>query len=280
MSKMEQKKPIVLSFDEMNGQLSPRSKESHKGDFGHALLVGGNAGFSGAICLASEAALRVGAGLVSVATRGEHAGIVTMRRPEVMAHGVNQRIDIAALIRRCNAIGLGPGLGQTAWSNMLFEAVLERGVPAVIDADALNLLSKQQRKSSNWVLTPHVGEAARLLGCSVEAIQDDRVAAIQSIQQRYGGVVVLKGAGSLVFDGNAPIYTCKAGNPGMASGGMGDVLTGVITGLIAQGHSLLSATKMGVLIHAMAGDRAAKQGERGLLASDLMPHIRELVNEH
>lgn len=242
--------------------------------------MGGNTGFSGAICLASEAALRVGSGLVSVATRNESAAIVTMKRSEVMAREVRNRADVIKLVKGCNAVGVGPGLGQEAWSNVLFETALETNLALVVDADALNLLSKQPRKSERWVLTPHVGEASRLLNCSVSDIQKNRVAAVQELQHEYGGVIVLKGAGSLIFGGVEPVSLCAAGNPGIASGGMGDVLTGVIVGLMAQGHGLLNAAKMGVLLHAMAGDRAAQQGERGLLASDLMPHLRELVNEH
>jgi len=131
-----------------------------------------------------------------------------------------------------------------------------------------------------WLLTPHVGEAASLLDCTTADIQQDRAAAITQLQQQYGGVIVLKGAGSLVFDGGEDIFVCNAGNPGMASGGMGDVLTGVIAGLIAQGLTLIDAAKLGVMIHAMAGDCAAKKGEKGLIASDLMQPIRELINDH
>ncbi|MBL4744403.1 MAG: NAD(P)H-hydrate dehydratase [Cycloclasticus sp.] len=279
MNQSARTEPKILSFKKVKACLPARKKDAHKGDAGHTLLIGGDAGFSGAIRLASEAALRVGSGLVSVATRAEHAASITIARPELMCHGVSGRLDIKQLAKRCQVIAVGPGLGQSAWSNQLFEAALETNLPTVIDADALNLLSQQPRKNNHWVLTPHVGEAARLLNCTTAEIQQDRASAAEQLQEQYGGVVVLKGAGSLVFDGEE-MFICNAGNPGMASGGMGDVLTGVIAGLIAQGLTLFEAAKLGVLVHAMAADYAAKQGERGLLASDLMAPLRELVNEN
>jgi len=270
----------VLSFDVMKKGLSPRMLDSHKGDYGHVLLVGGSLGFAGAICLAGESALRAGAGLVSIATRAEHASIITMNRPELMCHGVESQIELKRLAKRCTVVAIGPGLGQGIWSQHMLAGALELKLPIVIDADGLNMLSIEQRKCDQWVLTPHAGEAARLLNCKIRDVQDDRKSAIKEIQQTYGGVVVLKGAGSLVYDGSGTIYQCQAGNPGMASGGMGDVLTGVIAGLMAQGNGLLEAAKLGVLIHAIAGDRAAKSGQKGMLASDLVQHIRELMNEN
>ena len=159
----------------------------------------------------------------------------------------------------------------------LLAAVLQTRLPQVVDADALNLLAQEPARRDDWILTPHPGEAARLLGVSTEQIQADRLHAVHALQQRYGGVCVLKGAGTLVCTSES-IALCEAGNPGMASGGMGDVLTGIIAGFLAQGLSLMDAAKAGVYIHATAGDRAAQEGERGLLASDLLPHLRKLVN--
>lgn len=280
MSEIEQTKTTPLLFKKLIKCLPPRKDDSHKGHYGHTLLVGGNTGFSGAIRLASEAALRVGSGLVSVATRAEHTASITMSRPELMCHGVSEQKSFRKIAKKCNVIGLGPGLGQTAWSSRLYESALNMGLPMVVDADALNLLAQAPEKNDHWVLAPHVGEAARLLHCSTADIQQDRHAAVKKLQHEYGGVIILKGSGSLVFDGFGDVYICNAGNPGMASGGMGDVLTGVIAGLIAQGLTCLEAAKLGVIVHAMAGDRAAKNGERGLLAGDLMQAIRELVNDH
>jgi NAD(P)H-hydrate epimerase len=271
---------VAMSFEEMIKSVSPRNKDAHKGDFGHALLVGGNTGFAGAIRLSAEATLRVGSGLVSVATRHEHVAVMAMSRPELMCHGVENQAQLKKLTKQSNVIALGPGLGQDAWSIQVFEAVLESNKLMVLDADALNLLAKAPRKNSHWLLTPHVGEDARLLNCTTADIQQDRAAAITQLQQQYGGVIVLKGSDSLVLDRGEDIFVCHAGNPGMASGGMGDVLTGVIAGLIAQGLSLIDAAKLGVMIHAMAGDRAAMKCEKGLIASDLMQFIRELINDY
>ncbi|PCI23079.1 MAG: NAD(P)H-hydrate dehydratase [Piscirickettsiaceae bacterium] len=279
MVSVQQQDVDILSFEKMQKMLLPRDKFSHKGDFGHVLLVGGNLGYMGAVCLAAEASLRVGSGLVSVATRAEHASLVTLNRLELMCRGVSNQIELKRLSERCNVIGVGPGLGESDWSHRMFEGVLGLKKATVVDADGLNLLAKEARKNDCWVLTPHPAEAARLLDCSTADIQANRVASIKQLQQQYGGVIVLKGAGTLIHAGNN-VFICQAGNPGMASGGMGDVLTGIITGLIAQGLGLLESVKLAVLIHATAGDRAALAGERGLLASDLMPHIRELVNEN
>lgn len=268
----------LLVFELMKKTLLPRARNTHKGDYGHVLFLGGYCGFSGAIRLAGEAALRAGAGLVSIGTRQEHAAFINMTRPELMCHGIDTATELDRLSAKCDLLAVGPGLGQTLWSKTLFDAALALNKSMVIDADGLNLLAKSPEKRDNWVLTPHPAEAARLLNCSTHDVQRDRFSAIKRLQQQYGGVVVLKGAGSLVYDG-AFISVCAAGNPGMASGGMGDVLTGVIAALIAQQHSLSEATKLAVMMHALAADRAAKDGEKGLLASDLMPAIREMMND-
>jgi hydroxyethylthiazole kinase-like uncharacterized protein yjeF len=266
-----------LTITSLKRLLTPRSRTAHKGDFGHVLVVGGDYGMAGAVRMAGEAALRVGAGLVSVATRPQHIDIVSNMRPELMCHGIRTTNDLKKLLARATVIALGPGLGQSTWSKKLFHYLLKSPQAKVIDADALNLLALHPQKNNNWILTPHVGEAARLLNCTSKEIQTDRLAAAKQLQKKYGGVIVLKGAGTLIItDKTASI--CKAGNPGMASGGMGDVLTGVIAGLVAQKINLQHAAELGVYLHATAGDLAAKEGERGLLASDLMPYLRKLVN--
>lgn len=258
--------------------LKARNKESHKGLFGHALIIGGNIGMSGAARLACEAALKTGVGLLSLATHSFHAAMVNNSRPEIMSYPVDEETDIRFLIEKANVIAMGPGLGQTTWSKRLFHAVINGDRPLVLDADALNILAKEKLKRDNWILTPHVGEAARLLETTAAEIQMDRFSAIEKIANKYGGVVVLKGNGTLIYS-QGMTYLCDKGNPGMASGGMGDVLTGIIAGLWAQGLSAFEAAKIGVYLHAAAGDAAAKEGgERGLLASDLMPEIRRLIN--
>jgi NAD(P)H-hydrate epimerase len=265
-----------LDWTSMNDVLAPRAPSAHKGDFGHVLVVGGERGMSGAARLAGEAALRAGAGLVSVATRAEHAAAMTAVRPELMCHGVETPGDLLPLLRRATVVAIGPGLGQGEWGRQMFGALLDVRVPRVLDADALNGLASEPLRRDDWILTPHPGEAARLLGCSTVDVENDRIACAQSLQQRYGGVAVLKGAGTVVAS-DSRVAICSEGNPGMASGGMGDVLTGVIAGLLAQGLTSAQAAQTGVSLHAHAADLAAQDGQRGLLASDLFPHIRRLL---
>jgi len=256
--------------------LGPRRRAAHKGDYGHVLVVGGDHGMMGAARLAGEAAARVGAGLVSIGTRAEHATAIAGARPELMARGVDGAPGLAPLLARATVVAAGPGLGQGHWGRQMLAALLQARLPLVMDADALNLLAAEPVRRDDWVLTPHPAEAARLLGVAVADVEANRPGAASEIQQRYGGVAVLKGAGSIVVDG-VETGICSDGNPGMASGGMGDVLTGVIAGLLAQGLPAPRATRLGVCLHAAAGDRAAQAGQRGLLASDLFPVLRELM---
>jgi NAD(P)H-hydrate epimerase len=181
---------------------------------------------------------------------------------------------------RADIVAIGPGLGQSDWSRAVFRAFLECGKPAVLDADALNLLAATPPSSTNreWILTPHPGEAARLLGVSTDTIQRDRLAALQALVERYHCVVVLKGAGTLIGGPGRTPGICERGNPGMASAGMGDVLTGVIAGIYAQCRDLWMAARAGVQAHALAGDIAARAGKRGLLASDVIRELRACVN--
>lgn len=253
--------------------LPPRRKNAHKGDFGHVLIIGGNHGMGGAVCLAASAAARSGAGLISVATRAQHIAPLLANRPEVMAHVIDHPDDLIPLLARATIIVLGPGLGQDAWAQALYQAALASDLPKVIDADALNLLAQHPVRQPNAILTPHPGEAARLLNCTTTDIQLDRYLAAQQLQQRYDAVIVLKGAGSIVQ--GAATHVCTAGNPGMASGGMGDVLAGLSGALIAQGLDLEKAAEVGVLLHALAADKAALAGgERGLLAMDVVEQLR------
>ncbi len=274
--------PSAVRFSWLDGtlKLESRSRIAHKGDAGHALVVGGGQGMAGAIRLAGEAAARAGAGLVTVATHPEHAAFICAARPELMCRRIDQPEQLLPHTRAASVIAVGPGLGQTEWSVGLLRRILEvEKTPLVLDADALNLLALEPMQCDRWVLTPHPGEAARLLGCSTQDIGQDRFAAVQSLQQRYGGVVVLKGSGTLICGAQTSVVSvCSGGNPGMASGGMGDVLTGIIAGLLAQGIDLEQAAITGVALHAAAADQAAKLGERGMLASDLFLPIRQLIN--
>ncbi len=259
-------------------KFKPRCRNAHKGDFGHVLIVGGDYGMSGAARLAGEAALRVGAGLVSIATRRSHSGVLNLPRPELMCHGVEEADELHPLLERATVVVIGPGLGKRRWGETMLKAVLGSGLPLVVDADALNLLASTPHARNDWVLTPHPGEAARLLQTTSAKIQADRFTSIKTLQKQFGGVCVLKGAGTLILAQDGCPKLCGAGNPGMACGGMGDVLSGVIGSLLAQKFTLPDAAREGVLIHALAADRAAVAGERGLLPSDLMPHLRKLVN--
>lgn len=258
--------------------LPRRDRCAHKGNYGHVLIIGGELGYSGAARLAGVAALRVGSGLVSIATRPEHAGLMNLSHPELMVHGVETVAQLAALLEKTDVLVVGPGLGQSEWSELLFNAAIDSQKPMVVDADGLNLLAKLPRTKANWILTPHPGEASRLLNCSSAKIQQDRFAAALLMQAKFGGIVVLKGAGTLIASEHQ-LAISSTGNPGMASGGMGDVLAGVIAGLLAQNLSFQDAAQQGVYNHGLAADFAAeKDGERGLLASDLMPYLRQLVN--
>jgi len=259
--------------------LPPRPRDSHKGRYGHVLAIGGDLGAGGAVRMCGEAAARVGAGLVSIATREANVGPVLGGRPELMPHGVHVPRNLEALLARASVLAIGPGLGQDDWGQGLWYAGLDAGKPTVLDADGLNLLAGGRRAlPERVVLTPHPGEAGRLLETTTAEVQADRFAAVRKLAQKFSAVVVLKGAGSLIADANGRTAVCPWGNPGMASGGMGDVLTGVIAGLLAQGLGTWEAACLGVGLHARAGDLAARAGERGLLASDLFPYLRALVN--
>ena len=258
--------------------LSSRPKIAHKGRYGHTLVVGGNYGMAGAARLAAEAAARAGSGLTSVATRPEHVAAMAAARPEVMWHGIVNGADLRKLIDAATVIAIGPGLGQDDWAIELFETVLQSGKLLVVDADALNLLAYEPTQHSNCVLTPHPGEAARLLGCSSHEINQQRFDAVKAIVEKFSAVTVLKGAGSLIHSPTGQTALCSDGNPGMATAGMGDVLTGIIASFIAQGFDLFDAAQMGVALHAAAADKVAVSGERGMLASDVTTALRQMIN--
>ncbi|HSR65166.1 MAG TPA: NAD(P)H-hydrate dehydratase [Xanthomonadaceae bacterium] len=260
--------------------LQPRPRNSHKGLYGHVLCIGGDHGSGGAILACAEAALRCGAGLVSVASRAEHVAPLLARRPEAMPHVVDDAHTLAPLLRRASVVAIGPGLGQGKWGRAMLAAALAAGKPLVLDADALNLLADAPRAlPADAILTPHPGEAARLLGCDARDVQQDRFAAAATLVERHGCTIVLKGAGTIVAAPQARPRVVTAGNPGMATGGMGDLLTGVAAALRAQGLCAFDAASCAALLHGAAGDAAARElGERGLLASDLLPALHRLAN--
>ncbi len=259
--------------------LPKRSGNVNKAHFGHVLAIGGDLGMGGAVRLAAEAALRCGAGLVSVATRGAHVPALLAGRPELMVRGVEEAASIDDLVDRATVVAVGPGLGRATWGAWLFEAALGAQRPLVVDADALNLLATSPQKLRDAVLTPHPGEAAR--GCSAPTLRVCSSTALRPrarSRKKYDAIVVLKGAGSLVAAPDGRTAVCPWGNAGMASGGMGDVLTGVIAAMRAQGLPAWDAACAGVALHARAGDVAAGDAPRGLLASDLFAPLRTLGN--
>ncbi len=272
---------LRIDEQELRRALPPRSRTAHKGLHGDVLIIGGGIGMAGAARLAGEAALRCGAGRVTVATHPQNVRAVVGARPELMCHGVQDESELTVLIERADVLAIGPGLGRDEWSKQMLQGVMRSQRPAVLDADALNLLDRSLPSSDRaprWILTPHPGEAARLLGITTREVQADRLDAARLIAQRYASVVVLKGAGSIVTGPEGLPHICDRGNPGMASPGMGDVLTGVIAAILAQISDLTCAARVGVLVHAMAGDLAASKGERGMIASDLFEYLPSCVN--
>lgn len=271
----------TVSGNLLSKSLVPRQRTAHKGDYGHVLIIGGNHGLGGSAIMTAEAALRCGAGLVSLCTRPEHITAALTRHPEVMA---GSQLT-TSLLEKATVIVIGPGLGNDRWGQKLLLQALAADKPTVLDADALNYLSAlpfaelSRYRRENWVLTPHPGEASRLLQCSTTVIQQDRFIAVNRLQHTFGGVVLLKGHGTLIAAPEQPVRLLACGNPGMASGGMGDVLSGIIGALLAQGLSPAMATACGGWLHASAADiLAEKQGERGLLATDLAAEVRKLLN--
>ena len=254
--------------------IKPRHRNSHKGNHGHVLVIGGDTGMAGAAVMAAEAALYAGAGIVSVATRDTAS--LPGHRPELMIREVKAADELTELLSGASVVVIGPGLGVSDWSRDMFSEVLTTSKSLVVDADGLNLLALEPSKRESWVLTPHPGEASRLLDGI--AIQSDRPAAVHSLIEKYGGTSVLKGSGTFVGYGST-LALCAYGNPGMSVAGMGDILSGVIASLIAQGFSLPEAARLGVVVHSLAADYLVdRQGERGLLASEILPEVRRLLN--
>ncbi|MTI13847.1 NAD(P)H-hydrate dehydratase [Sansalvadorimonas verongulae] len=271
----------LIERNDMAALVKPRPRDAHKGDYGHLLVVGGDHGMGGAAIMAAETALRCGTGLVTLATRPEHTMASLVRRPEVMARGVSSVRDLAPLLVGKSAVVIGPGLGKDEWGQGLLKAVLDTGLPVLMDADALNIIAAKPEaytSRENCVITPHPGEAARLLNSTVGDVSKDRFSAVEALQKLCGGVAILKGAGTLIASVDE-VWLCRAGNPGMAIAGMGDVLSGVAGALLAQGYSAADVARLGVWLHGTAGDNcAASGGEIGLAATDLLLAIRKQLN--
>jgi hydroxyethylthiazole kinase-like uncharacterized protein yjeF len=259
--------------------LPRRRRSAHKGDFGRVLIAGSGVSMPGATRLAGEACMRVGAGLVTVAVAPDNVAAIAAGRPELICLPVADPRALTDAIARADVVAIGPGLGRDSWARAVLDTVLAQDKPLVVDADALTLVAESGVPArDNWILTPHPGEAGRLLGISSDEVQKDRLAALDALVERYRGTVVLKGAGTLIGSPRRTPALCERGNPGMASAGMGDVLTGAIAGILAQCRDPWLAARVGVLVHAMAGDSVARNGERGLLASDVARELRTCVS--
>lgn len=274
----------ISQWSHLKASIAARPADAHKGLYGHVMVIGGDLGFGGAVSMAAEAALRTGAGLVSVATRPEHIAGINARCPEVMAVGVSSGQALEPLLDRPTVLVIGPGMGRSPWSEQILQKALSANLPMVLDADALNILSEgrigKNADLSRSVLTPHPGEAARLLCCSSGEIQDNRFAAVRKLADLFSATALLKGAGTLITSIDSDIALCPHGNPGMAVGGMGDVLSGVIGAMLAQGLSPFAAAETAASLHALAGDRIAGEfGRVGMAATDLIGEFRPLLND-
>ena len=260
--------------------LIPKIKRTvHKGNNGHVLIVGGGElHYSGAPLLSAEAAYRSGAGLVSVFIPPESLPLMARAGIETMIYASENLKQLDTLIEKADAVLIGPGLGQNAWSHQVFNVLMACKKPLVVDADALNLLAQNPCSHHHWVLTPHPGEAARLLNKTVQAIQLDRIQSIRELVQKYNGTVVLKGAGTLIgAQDELPLLYAEA-IPLLATAGTGDILAGLIVGLVSQGMQPLDAATLAVAVHGQAGKEEMLLGDRGMIASDLFLHIRALLS--
>ncbi|RBP28364.1 NAD(P)H-hydrate epimerase [Marinobacter pelagius] len=261
--------------------LPERAANAHKGRFGHVLIIAGDRGFGGAGLMAAEAAARSGAGLVSLATRPEHISAALARCPSVMVHGLIHGSELPPLLEAASVVVCGPGMGKSAWGQQMLQQVLASDKPRVLDADALNLMAARVAVPSEYqVLTPHPGEAARLLGCSVAEVEVDRMAAARKLQSIYGGVVLLKGAGTVIASGSQTVDIVSGSNPGMATGGMGDVLAGILGAMCGQLDDLARATILGACAHLAAADRASEaRGYVGLIPTDVIDSLPSVFRQ-
>lgn len=275
------------------GLLPRRAPDTHKGHFGHVLVLGGARGRTGAAILAAEASVRAGAGLTTVAAPASVASVVTCYRPEVMTVGLPERdghflFDEGALraaLAGKSVVVLGPGMGTDEEALAITGFVLaESGLPVVCDADALTCLARApellQRCTSTPILTPHPGEMARLLGCSARDVQNDRPGLAERFARTHGCVLVLKGARTVIAAPSGEMWVNPSGNPGMASGGMGDVLAGVTGALRAQGLAPLDAARLATFVHGAAADRlSAEFAPFGFLASEVARLVPAILSE-
>lgn len=264
--------------------LQPRENDAHKGSFGSVAIIGGDASMVGAVLLAARAALLSGAGRVYAGMLSNNAPSVDLTQPEIMFRSLADLAKLAQL----NCVVIGPGLGQSATAIELLEFWLAQDLPMLIDADALNLIAKSphliaicKKRHADTVMTPHAGEAARLLQMSSEKIQQNRPESALQIAKSLHVTCVLKGAGTICAHDDGTWFINTTGNAGLASGGTGDVLSGIIGSLMAQGLSGLAAAKLGVYVHGAAADSLVTQGVGpvGLTASEVAHEVRNIINQ-
>ena len=266
----------ILELKSQKLNVPSRKMNSHKGSHGHTLIVGGDEGMGGAAIMAAEAALYSGAGLVSLLTHPSNVSAALSRKPEIMVKGLTKSLDLDRLVQVASCVVLGPGLGTGKWGFELYRKIIKVNKPLVLDADGLNCLASQKDVRDNWIITPHPGEGKRLLGRDCQA---DRINSVIELSGLYQAITVLKGPGTLISSEEGDVGLCPYGNPGMAVGGMGDILAGVIGALVAQGITNFESAKLAVVLHSFAADKIAReQGKIGLLATDLLLEIRRLIN--
>ncbi len=276
--KAESHRGRALSWPDVRALMPTLPPAAHKHQRGHCLIIGGAAGMGGAVCLAAESALRAGAGLVTAFLHPHHVSALNVRCPEVMANGFSDAAALQHAIARATAIVIGPGLSQAEWALAAVKRVLDSKKPVVLDADALRLVAQQEWSLADTIITPHPGEAAALLKSSTAAVESDRYAAVLQLQEQSGATVLLKGAGTLIADSRR-LAVLGGGNAGMATAGCGDVLAGIIGALLAQGLRGFDAALLGGAWHAEAGDRAAANGQRGMIASVVVAQLAAAANQ-
>ncbi|RUO66167.1 NAD(P)H-hydrate epimerase [Pseudidiomarina planktonica] len=279
-----------LSCESLADYLTPRKRTAHKGDAGTLLVLGGAPGMAGAAVLAGKAALRSGAGKVMVGCHPDSQAVIAPQQPELMVHAISDEHGLQLLLKQADTIVVGPGLGQSEWAHMIWQHAVASSKPLVVDADALRLLAQEASPpTSIWVLTPHPGEAAELLKSTTKTVSAQRWSAVNDIYQSYvsdsanaagnsGGIVLLKGAGTVIRTQQGYAVN-TSGTPAMASGGMGDVLSGIVGALLAQKFPPEQAVYLAVWLHGRAAEVAAENGERGTIASDLLDVLRILINQ-
>ncbi|HXU93524.1 MAG TPA: NAD(P)H-hydrate dehydratase [Gallionella sp.] len=290
----------ALTSRQVMSSFPKRQKDSHKGQFGIVAVIGGASGMVGAPLMAARAALKLGAGCVHVGLLAENAPVVDPMQPELMLHKASDLIRLVPLPNplpksgeganvknNFDVLAIGCGLGRDLAAQKLLHDAMNTDAALVLDADALNILAQRPdlrttllgRKAAT-VITPHPGEAARLLGCEIDEVQADRAAAVQQLAKKFGATVVLKGADSLCATRDGKLHVNQTGNPGMSAPGMGDVLTGMIAAFIAQGMSADNALLLAVHLHGAAGDELAKQvATIGMSATEVTEWARWLLNQ-